>query len=343
MNRCVFISVLALFSPICLSAQTLVDLSFSIRTNSIAQTNHWGANPLGNNGAESIFLTNPCLLQYPDGNSADVTSTNWSTTQPLVRNTNFWLHFAREITAIPQRFATAVTGGTNAYKLTGQGGFFAISPRHILTVDHMLGAGNTNDQNLLFIDDQGSNVVRWLIGVVELSNVDLDVGILNADLPPTVHPFTVLPFGYTNYLPELILPGLSGQVQLVVCDQWRAVKPALWQMSAYNGMFHLVYFNDDSAIWLGTNGNRAHIGGDSGCPIMALVGTNLVYISEYDSPTTAPDAACYIPDINAAMHHLSTICNSGSDYQLATYDLSGFEPNHRLLPPDNFHVVGPGP
>ena len=341
MNKRLLISVITLFFSIGLFAQVLGDLSYNIRTNSIAQTNNWGANPLGNNGAESIFLINPCLMQYPDGSPADVTSTNWSTTQPLVRNTNFWLHFAPEITAISERFATTVSGGANAYKLNGQAGFFAISPRHILTVDHMLGAGNTNDQNLLFIDDRGSNVVRWLLGVVELSNVDLDVGILNADLPPTVHPFTVLPIGYTNYLPELILPGLRGQVQLVVCDQWRAVKPALWQMSAYNGLFQLVYLNDDSATWLGTNGNRAHIGGDSGCPIMALVGTNLVCVSEYDAGAADPDDSYYIPDINAAMHYLSTQFNLGSDYQLTMYDLTGFDPNHRLLPPANLHVVGP--
>ncbi|HTY88103.1 MAG TPA: hypothetical protein VMB80_11605 [Candidatus Acidoferrum sp.] len=341
MNGCLLISVIALVFPMGLSAQVLGDLSYNIRTNTIAQTNNWGANPLGVNGAESIFSANPCLMQYPDGSPADVASTNWSTTQPLVRNTNFWLHFAPELTAIPERFATAVTGGANALKLNGQGGFVAVSPRHILTVNHMLGAGNTNDQNLLFIDDRGSNVVRWLIGVVELSSVDLDVGILNADLPPTVHPFTVLPLGYTNYLPELNLPGLRGQVQLVVCDQWRAVKPALWQMSAYNGLFHLVYFNDDSAMWLGTNGNRAHVGGDSGCPIMALVGTNLVCVTAYDAGATAPDVSWYTPDLNAAMHNLSTNCNAGSDYQLTPFDLSGFEPNHRLLPPVNFRVIGP--
>jgi hypothetical protein len=339
MNEYFFISVITLFSVRCAAVQALADLSYHTRTNSIAQTNHWGGNPLGHNGAESIFLTNSCLMQYPDGNPSDDASTNWATTQPLVRNANFWLHFAPEITAIPERFATPVTGGANAYKLNGQGGFFAISPRHILTVDHMLGAGNTNDQNLLFIDDKGSNVVRWLIGVVQLSAVDLDVGILNADLPPTVHPFKVLPAGYTNYLPELIQPGLRGQVQLVCCDQWRTVKPALWQMSAYNTGFYLVYFNDNNPAWLGTNGNRTHVGGDSGCPIMALVGTNLVCVTGYDSSAHAPDVSGYIPDINTSMHYLSTNFNLGSDYQVATCDLSRFQP-YRPLPPVNLHVIG---
>ncbi len=339
MNRCLLLVVLLAF-PVCRSAAVSVNLSANIRTNLVARTNHWGANPLGVNGAESIFLSSPCLPQNIDGSSWGVTSTNWATTQPLVRNTNFWLYCAPEITAIPQRFAT---GGANAYQLGGAGGFMAISPRHILTVNHMLGAGNTNDQNLLFIDERGSNVVRWLVGVVELSSVDFDVGILNADLPPTVHPFTVLPAGYTNYLRQLSVPGLRGQVQLVVCDQWRALKPALWQLSANNGLFNLVYFNDDSPLWLGTNGNRAHIGGDSGCPIMALVGTNLVCVSTYDEGATAPDVAGYIPDINAAMHGLSVACNAGSDYQLTTCNLSGFATNAPSFPPQSFRVVGPGP
>ena len=340
MTKRLFLPVIPLLFPMCLSAQVLGDLAYNSRTNLIAHTNNWGADPLGVNGAESIFFSNPCLPQFMNGGSTGPTSTHWATTQPLVRNTNFWLRFAPEITAIPERFGT---GGASAYALTGQGGFFAISPRHILTVDHMLGAGNTNDQNLLFIDDQGSVVVRRLIGVVELTNVDLDVGILNADLPSTVHPFSVLPFGYTNYLFELMLPALRGRVQMVVCDQWRAVKPALWQMSADNGLFHLVYFNDDSATWLGTNGNRAHIGGDSGCPVMALVGTNLVCVSAYDAGNTAPDVSFYIPDINAVMHALSTNFNAGSDYQLKIVDLSGYMPNHRPAPPMNFRITGSGP
>ena len=340
MNKFFLAPVISLLMAGGTAAKALVDLSYNIRTNCVAQTNGWGANPLADDGAESIFLTNPCLMHYPDGLPGDVSSTNWATTQPLIRNPNFWLKAAPEITAIPERFATAVTGGANAGKLNGQGGCVAISPRHVLTVDHMLGAGNTNDQYLLFIDDHGSNVVRWLTGVVELSDVDLDVGILNADLPPTVHPFKVFPAGYTNYLPELIQPGLKGQVQLVCCDQWRTIKPALWQMSADSTGFHLAYFIDDDPAWLGTNGNRTHVGGDSGCPIMALVGTNLVYVTEYDSGTHAPDASCYIPGINGSMHYLSTNFNVGSDYQLATIDLSGFQP-YRPLPPLNLRVIGP--
>ena len=343
MKKCLLTAVVILLAPTCLPAQALGDLSYHIRTNSIAQTNNWGANPLGSNGAEAMFLANPCLVQYPDGNPARVASTNWATTQPLVRNTNFWLHFAPEITAIPERFVTTATGGTNAYKLNGQGALSAISPRHIMTVDHMLGVSNTNDLHVLFIDDRGSNVVRSVIGVVELPNVDLDVGILDADLPPTVHPFKFLPLGYTNYLPELMLSGWKGKVQLIVCDQWRYLKPALWLMTVNSGQFHLVNYTDDSPIWLGTNGNRVHIGGDSGCPFMALVGTNLVYISAYDTDTAGPDASSYAPDINTAMHYLSTNYQAGSDYQLKTYDLSDFVPNHRPPPPNGLHVVLPGP
>lgn len=71
-----------------------------------------------------------------------------------------------------------------------------VSSRHYLRAQHIgaLSAGTL----IAFLDT--NNVIYWRTAVqeVQVGSSDTDVGILNADLPPSVGYLPVIPADYTN-------------------------------------------------------------------------------------------------------------------------------------------------
>lgn len=260
-------------------------LSYGLVTNLQARTN--GLTP----SSEAMF-----------------SSANWVTTN-FTPNANFWLK------AAPQKTAIVIGEGN---PLTGSIGGSAVSPRHVINCSHaQFGIGTT----LVFVDDTGSSIVRSVIAVSQIAGTDISVELLNADLPSTIHPFTVLPLTFTN---EMTL--MHPNIQLVGCNQSKQMFPKLtWTFSAFNSQ--ITTFS--SALWLGVAWNYSIIGGDSGHPLMIMVGTNLVLVSGWyeafgDGSELEDNYEFYESQINAAMHFLSTNNAVGSDYQLTTADLSGW-------------------
>ena len=268
-------------------------LSYHLITNLQARTNGF-SDP---SSAERMFSTQ-----------------NWSTTN-FIPNTGFWLSFA------PQKTAIVVARGS---PLTGSIGGSAVSKRHILSCAHSSYATN---EALFFVDDNGSLVERTVIGrTLNVAGTDVAVFLLNSNLPDTIHPFSVLPTSYTNQMPLLVT-----KIQLVGCNQAKQMFPKLATnffgsciTNAGNGVVGWSGEQDTNPLWLGTNWNVMVITGDSGHPIMMLVGTNLVMVSHWTYVNSGCNYAYYESSINSAMHFLSTNCNAGSDYQLSTFDLSAF-------------------
>lgn len=237
------------------------------------------------------------------------TTQNWSTTN-FVRNANFWLQGCPELTAI--------VIGEGATSLGGSGsiGGSAISPRHVINCAH---APFTSGLVLTWVDDNGAPIQRTVIDSTNYSIGvnDINIGLLNADLPATIHPFTLLP---TNA--AAVLPTLTNGVQLQVLgyNQGQQLFPKLWtgyQTSSVN------YFSS-SPQWVGTAWNYTVVGGDSGHPVMMLIGTNLILLSHWTYAYGGYSYFNFIPTINFAMHFLSTKNSLSSDYQVTTNGLTGW-------------------
>jgi hypothetical protein len=282
-------------------------LAYNMVTNLQARTNGF-SNP---SVAESRFST-----------------ANWTTTN-FIPNPGFWFSFAPQLTA-----TVVAMGSVGSNNMVGQIGGSAITPRHVLNCAHAPYGINTF---LIFVDDNGSNVGRTVIGSIGVPNSDINVVLLDSDLPSTVHPFALLPPAWTNSFSNLAgnLPIVIGQplplgspgIQLVGYNQAQQVFPKLGTNFSYGETAEFWAVPD--ASWLGADWDYTVYSGDSGHPVMLLMGTNLVLFSHWygigSGDTAVGDIyAQFEPAIQSAMHWLSTNYNVGSDYQISTVDLSAF-------------------
>lgn len=226
---------------------------------------------------------------------------NWGT-ETFITNSAFWLSFA------PQKTAIVVGHGTPP---SGSVGASAISPMHLLNCTHTLYA---NGDTVFFVGTDGAILSRTIVDSITIGGSDIGILLLSSALPGTIHPFSLLPSNYAAYM-TLQHP----EIQYIGCNQTLQLFPVAG-----------TYFENGSisfnvgAGWISSAWGYTVIGGDSGHPIMGLIGTNLVLVGHWTGPTYGPNYASYEPQINAAMHYLSTNYNVGSDYQITTQDLSAW-------------------
>jgi hypothetical protein len=240
----------------------------------------------------------------------------------FVRNPDFWLGLPPQLTAIVIGAGAGTNTGTRSY-LASDGttnqyiGGAAISPVHVVNCRHApFVAGNV----LLFVDRKGRPVLRTVVGNVDCGG-DINVSLLNRPLPSTIHPFALLPPDMTNYLPgaensyvySFVAQNQRQQIYPVKIGWFGDAKVNYWIFTCLPDTSHFP-----------TNWGYMPVAGDSGHPIMALVGTNLLLAGHWTSPASGPLYNAYYSNINLAMHWLSTNYSIGSDYHLATGDLSGF-------------------
>ena len=225
-----------------------------------------------------------------------VTRANWSQT--------FWLRGVQGLGATPIGF-TNLPGG--------QGLPTMVSPRHYLSATHM----HCESYTIVFLDT--NNVAHWrkVLQRVDVGS-DTSVGILDADLPPSVGFLPVLPANFTNYLPATptnYIQGIGMNQEFYLFSQ-----PMLF---AYPGT---VTWNSYVAVpdGLGTNCNVAIRGGDSSNPEMLLIGNQLVLASHNFYAGGGPNYAFQISAINQKMHLLSTNNHVHSDYQLTEFPLTNW-------------------
>lgn len=216
----------------------------------------------------------------------------------------FWLNGVHGLSATPIGISNAASG---------QGLPTMISPRHYLCATHMHPEGYLK----AFLDT--NNVVYWRKSLQRVDiGGDTSVGLLDADLPPSVGFLPVLPASFTNYLPTTasnIVQGIGMNQDMFLfgqpmtfgspnCVSWDSRKTA--------------------PFGLATNWNAALRGGDSSNPDLLLVGNQLVLVSHNCAVGGGPNYASQIPAINAAMHLLSTNNHVRTDYQLTEFSLSNW-------------------
>ena len=229
-----------------------------------------------------------------------------------VWSTNFWLKGVQGLSATP----IGMVGNTG-----GQGLMTMISPRHYLFATHM----NPSAFLAAFLDT--NNVIHWRNTVQRvdipktftygISN-DISVGILDADLPPSVGFLPVLPTNYTNYLPTNFISYVQG---IGMNQDMRIFS----QPMMFGGN---VFANWDTFATIpfgaSPNWSVAIRTGDSSNPEMILVGNQLVLVSHNFTSGSGPNYALQVEAINQYMHYLSTNNAVGTDYQLTPFSLTNW-------------------
>lgn len=236
---------------------------------------------------------------YTGADLALLTNATWSKT--------FWLAGVRGLSA-------TCIGYSNG--MGGQGLMTMVSPRHYLCATHMHPEGML----AAFLDT--NNVIYWrsTLERVDLGS-DTSVGILNADLPPSVGYLPVLPPDYHRYLPA----NGSTFVQGIGMNQnWRVFsQPMAFAVPNYPGLV-LWSSSGAAASGLGTNWNVTIRAGDSSDPDMLLIGSQLVLVTHTFFAQGGPNYAMQFDDINRQMHNLSTGHHLDTDYQLTPFSLTNW-------------------
>jgi hypothetical protein len=264
-------------------------LAYHLSTNAVARTAG-----ISDIYGGSMELSGWRYATFRGQDMAALTNSVWST--------NFWL---RGVRGLP---ATCI-GFSNS--MGGQGLMSMVSPRHFLCSTHMHPEG----YRTAFLDT--NNIIHWrrTLQRVDVGR-DTSVGILDADLPPSVGYLPVMPMDFTNYLP----PEIDVHFQGIGMNQ---------DMRLFGEPMHAtwgMYWNATltAPFGLSTNWNVEIRGGDSSDPAFVLIGNQLVLVSHNSISMGGPSYADFLDAINEKMCYLSTNNAVGTDYQLTQMCLTNW-------------------
>ncbi len=199
-----------------------------------------------------------------------------------------------------------------------------VSPRHYLAANHVTWAPFfQGTDSAVFADTNNVLYYRKSLQVTNLGN-EVALGILDADLPPSVGYLPLLPPNYTNWLDT------TSWIQGIGVNQDYLVFGEALSLPA-TGLV-LFYGAKTVPFGLGTNWTlcadpvaRGLLRrGDSSDPAMLLIGNQLVLVSSALDPWTGPDYALASSRINQQMHYLSTNKHARTDYQLSFIALTNW-------------------
>lgn len=251
--------------------------------------------------------------------ASDVTTKLWSTqdyaSASYVWNTNFWAYGVD---------LTSVVAGTSWTDCCAPGDHerragVLISPRHVILADHYWRGNSlpTSGITLRFIKQDGTVVTRTITNYLRVGSTDIDIAILDSDVPAGINFAKVLPANYTTYLPSLTstttVPTLSlvgGAYDVADTDKQGYVR----ELNVLSGS---MYFTQSTVAQRSAFFGRAVANGDSGNPSFLIINDEPVLLSSATSFSHfGPDYAQNITAIN------STMTTLGGGYTLTTADLT---------------------
>ena len=191
---------------------------------------------------------------------------------------------------------TGVAAGING--LGGVGGGTLISRRHVLFANHVpypnTPTGPVIPFEIFFVNANSRTFTYKVTNVQQVGDTDIAIGTLAQDADPSLNVYRVLPDNWTQYIANTVIPASATFAAVGLTAPTQAfVLPVL-----YSGQDRKVSTADVVSILSGLAGvnipafevARAFgdpiIGGDSGNPIFAMLGDELVLLGAW---YTGPD------------------------------------------------------
>lgn len=233
----------------------------------------------------------------------------------FVRNPNFWLRGMNGL------LATHVGYGPGAT---------AITPWHVLEANH-----NKNDlgSKLTFCDQANQTILRTVVDGTEIRpdiKSDIWLAVLNEALPGSITPMLLMPPDWTQH-------ATSRRLAVAAMNQASSFGAATLFSFQHPvpGWFRYGFVYSALAGAPTVQFKLLHAG-DSGYPIVALVGTNLVFLGHitFESGSASfmgPDYSHYLSDIQTAIATLGPNRTARAQ-KIRTADLSRFRQPEITLP-----------
>ncbi len=222
-------------------------------------------------------------------------STRNDATLSYVRNAGFWAGLLDLTCASVSNSANLDGTGGN------RGAGTAISPRHVVFANHFTPGNGTV---LRFVTRDNQLVTRTLANSVQIGSGDIQVGVLDSDLPPTITPAKVI-------APPV--PLLTGAI-VVALNQY---KQGLVMQTVGDGGAANIFPTGPFTDW-----DSDIIVGDSGSPTFLLTadGTPVLLFCFFTGGAGAGGGAG--PSLSGSYAAINTaMTNLGSGYQLTPYAL----------------------
>jgi hypothetical protein len=230
----------------------------------------------------------------------------------FVRNSNLWVGPKVDLTAISAYSNNEGSYGTK-FAIT------AISPIHCLGAQHV----NLKPGTMLnFVGVDNRTATRTVMASMNAAD-DIDVYLLDSELPRTITPMKILPANWQQYIQlndDSDTPPIpvifANQENRLYCAEAARIIPGPTSMVAY----HLPSTSQRLAF------SKQVISGDSSFPEMLLINGEPVIFTlwHFGGWGAGPLEASQFDAINAAMHTLSQKADLPTDYQLRTPFLEGF-------------------
>jgi len=205
-----------------------------------------------------------------------------------------------------------------------------ISPRHVVMAHH---AGPPVGTVYKFVDMNNNVISRTLVDAKQIITsdmaTDIEIGILDSDVPASFGFAKVLPSDWLNYIPRIQgAPYLGSadnvRIPLLSSDQTlRALVRDFWFGISETRMNNVTAEESNVARYALTD---RVISGDSGFPSFLIVNNELVLLFLYQygglgANGGGPAISYYKTEINTAMANLQ---GGSNPYQLTVVDLSGY-------------------
>jgi len=229
----------------------------------------------------------------------------------FVRNPDLWIGSNVDLTAIGAYNSGVASYGTK-FEIT------AISPIHCIGSSH---AGAPPGEVFNFVGADDKTYTRTVVASQNAGD-DIQVYLLNQELPPSVTPMRVLPRNWADYLrpgQELDLPVVFiKQGNQLFCAEAAAIQKTVDP---------LVVYRPPSTL-LRAAFNAQVVSGDSSFPQMVLVHGVPAILSlwHFGGYGAGPLVAAHYDTINAAMRRLSQKFGRPPQYQLRPVDMTGIDP-----------------
>ncbi len=246
------------------------------------------------------------LNQTDSGSGLSIYSSR--TNAPWTRNVSSWT-----LKGSPIDF-TGVAGSNddlaNHFNNGFMGGATLISPRHYVTAQHFKLANGTN---VNFVDAGGNIITRKVVNSTNISGTDINIGILDADLPNTIKYYQLISASNLNSLVQKI-DGQAIDLPVVVFNASAQTLVRSLERQDPVRLSHKLYTSGFRSSY-----SRDLAGGDSGQPVFLLIDNTPILLTANYHADDGPNLGNYISQINSAMSLL------GGNFEINQYNpLSSF-------------------
>jgi len=234
-----------------------------------------------------------------------------------VRNTSFFLSSLVEALTCFSPW-NSVGGNTRAGT--------AITKRHAVLANHYkYGAGTT----VRFITSNNAIVTKTVVQSARIfqdgAGTDAYMVLLDSDLPESITPCKLFPAGYADYLPAGVDPNsyAATDIPLLAIDQQEKGIVLDFNKHGYpqeeaNVLYGKPTLADRIAFY------EPIIGGDSGNPVFAAIGSELWLLSTFWGSYVGPFYGELTSELNAMIVTLDTLQNNMTGYTVTEGDLSSY-------------------